>query len=226
MDSGHLNVFDGRQWTARSLAAEGVPGDCGNLLQTWDGTVWLSARYVVAAWRGGRWQRYEKPAVPIPNVANFIGEGIDGALWIGGSGTEIQRVDYATGRWRTLLDLMFQWEGPDGTEWFLHRDGRVVTHRDGQWTSYGEADGVPEAPVALIGTRSGEVWVAGSHRGEAAMARHRAGQGWERIVQSEFAWGVDWRGVLEAADGSVWFAATVDSRAGSVPKVQQKDGLW
>ena len=228
LDSGYLNIYDGRAWRAQRLADAGVPGDGGNLLQTRDGTVCLSARYAVAAWREGRWQIYEKPEVPIPSATNFIGEGIDGALWIGGPGTEIQRVDYGSGRWITLLDLMFEWQAPDGTEWFFHRDGRVVSHQDGRWTSYGPADGVPEAPVALRGTRSGEVWVAGSHGGEAAMARFAGGR-WERIVQPEFAWGVDWRGVLEASDGSLWFAAGVDSRAPAHHRaglLQYREGRW
>ncbi|WP_218938743.1 ATP-binding protein [Oleiharenicola lentus] len=229
LDSGHLNVFDGSRWTARPLSAEGAPGDCNNLLQTRDGTVWVSARYQVAAWRDGRWHSYEKPAVPIPTAWSFLCEGIDGALWIGGPSTEIQRVDYDTGRWVTLLDLMFQWQGPDGAEWFLHRDGRVVRHLAGRWECYDAGDGLPDAPVALLGTRQDEVWVAGSHGGEAAMARYRGDGRWERMVQTEFAWGVDWRGVLEASDGSLWFAATVDSRAPERHKaglLQYRGGRW
>jgi ligand-binding sensor domain-containing protein len=228
LDSGHLNIYQGGVWQAQRLADAGVPGDGSNLLQTRDGAVWLSARYAVAAWREGRWQVYEKPEVPIPSATNFISEGVDGALWIGGPGTEIQRIDYGSGGWTTLLDLMFEWQAPDGTEWFLHRDGRVVTHKDGSWMSYGPADGVPETPVALRGTQRGEVWVAGSHGGEAAMARFAGGR-WDRIVQPEFAWGVDWRGVMEASDGSLWFAAAVDSRAPARHRaglLQHREGRW
>jgi signal transduction histidine kinase/ligand-binding sensor domain-containing protein len=209
--SGYANIFDGAAWQKLNLTDAGVPGDGGNLIQTRDGTVWLSGRYVLAAWRDGHWQTYSKPAVPVPAARNFLLEASDGALWIGGPGTEIQRVDYGPARWLTLRDLNFAWESPAGAQWFLHRDGRVVVHEStGQWTSYGVEDGLPDAPVVLLGTKAGDVWVAGSHEHTAATARFD-GRKWTRFIHDDFSWGVDWRAAFEASDGSVWFGAAVDS---------------
>ncbi len=218
--SERANTFDGKTWRTISIPAPGVAPDGGRLLQTRDGVIWLSARYVLFAYRDGQWRTYQKPEAAIPTATNLLLQSADGALWIVGPNTDIQRVDYQTPRWLTLRDLNFQWESPTGAQWFLHRDGRVVVHAGNQWTSYGAEDGVIDTPVALLGTRTGEVWAAGSHGQTAATARFD-GQKWTRYVHDDFAWGVDWRAAFEAADGSVWFGASVDS---SGPR-QHRDGL-
>lgn len=228
-NSSYLNVFDGVRWRATPLSDYGVSGNCSNPIQTHDGVIWLSGKYVIYACRNGHWRSYEKPEVPIPSAQNFLFQSADGALWIFGPGTEIQRVDYQTSRWLTLRDLIFQWESPSGTQWFLHRSGRVVVHKkDGQWMSYGTEDGVIDAPVALVGARNGDVWVAGSEHHVAAMARFD-GHKWTRYIQDQFSWGVDWRGVLAASDGSVWFSAAVDTHGPKRHKdglLQFRDGKW
>lgn len=226
--SGCLNQFDGTTWQATRLADAGVEDGGGNLFQTRDGVVWLSSPNVISAYRDGRWQTYKKPAVPIPTALNSMLELSDGTLWIAGSSTEIQRVEYQTTHWLTLQDLNFEWESPAGTQWFLHRSGRVVVHEGDRWTSYGTEDGLMDAPVALLGTRSGDVWAAGSHENTAATARFAGGK-WTRFIHDEFSWGVEWRAVWESADGSVWFGAAVDSTG---PKkyrdgiLQFHDGVW
>ncbi|HEX2099371.1 MAG TPA: ATP-binding protein, partial [Candidatus Synoicihabitans sp.] len=152
----------------------------------------------------------------------------DGALWVGGPGTEILRIDYETPRWVTLHDLNFYCEGPTGTRWFLHRDGRVVASEGQDWTTYGVEDDVIDTPVALHGTRRGEIWVAGSHAGTAATARFD-GRTWTRFIHDQFSWAVEWRAIFESADGSMWFGAAVDSsgparhRAGIL---QYQNGQW
>jgi signal transduction histidine kinase/ligand-binding sensor domain-containing protein len=226
--SGQINVFDGQAWRTLPLPAPGVAPDGARLLQTRDGVVWLSARYVLFAFRDGQWRTYQKPEVPVPNALNLLLQSADGALWIAGPNTDIQRVDYQTPRWSTLKDLNFQWESPAGAQWFLHRDGRVVVHADGRWTSYGTEDGLIDAPVALLGTRRGEVWAAGSHDHTAATAQFD-GTKWTRHLHDNFSWSIDARAVFESADGSVWFGAAVDSSGPPQHRdgiLQFRDGVW
>ena len=227
--SDYLNAFDGSVWQKSLLTDAGGINNCGHLLQTRDGTVWTSGRNWLGAFRDGRWQTYQQPDVPIPQANNFIMEAADGSLWIGGANTEIQRVDYGASHWLSLRDLNFQWESPSGAEWFLQRNGRVAVHEaTGQWTSYGVEDGLMDAPVLVLGTRSGDVWAAGSHEHTAATARFD-GKKWTRFIHDDFAWGVDWRAAFASSDGSIWFGAAVDS---SGPKkhldgiLQFRDGHW
>jgi signal transduction histidine kinase/ligand-binding sensor domain-containing protein len=208
--SGYANIFDGARWRKIRLREVGVPEDCGGAIQTRDGVVWLSGRYVLSAYDRGRWRNYQRPTVPIPTALNFILQASDGAFWIAGPNTEVLRVDYQTPRWLTLQQLNFQGESPDGTAWFLHRDGRVVAQRGDEWISYGPEDGLMDAPVAILPTRGGDVWVAGSHQNTAATARFN-GEAWSRHVHTDFSWGIEWRGVMESNDGSVWFSAAVDT---------------
>lgn len=210
--AGCVDMFDEGSWKKLRLAEAGLPAEGGPLIQTRDGVVWLSARYVLGAYRDGQWRTYEKPEVPIPTARNFLLQSADGALWIAGPSTEIQRVDYQTPRWLTLPDLNFQWESPAGVQWFLHRDGRVVARDTNQWTSYGVEDGLMDAPVALLGTRNGDLWATGSHEQTAATARFD-GRTWTRFIHDDLSWGVDWRAALESSEESVWFGAAVDSAA-------------
>jgi signal transduction histidine kinase/ligand-binding sensor domain-containing protein len=230
--SEHANVFDGRTWTTVHLPIF-LPmldmGDAGGkLLQTRDGVIWLSARFALFAYRDGQWRKYEQPEVPFPSIRNVVMQSKDGALWFGGPNGEIHRLDYQTPRWLTLEDLNFQWENLAGTQWFLHRDGRIVVNDADQWTSYGVEDGLIDTPVAVSGTRSGEVWVAGSHEHTAATARFD-GQRWTRDLHDDFSFAIDWRAVFESSDGSMWFGALVDTdgpkehRAGVL---QFQKGVW
>ncbi|MBX3424395.1 MAG: response regulator [Pirellulales bacterium] len=228
IDSDGLNIYDGESWRIESLEGFGAPARFGSPIEAKDGTVWLSGHYRIGVYRDGQWTTYAKPEHPVPYALNFLLQSSDGALWIGGSNTEIVRIDYQTSRWLTIEDLNFGWESPAGEQWFLHRNGRVVVNRDDDWTSYGPEDGVINAPTALMGTRSGEVWVAGSHDSTAATARFD-GTAWTRFVHDELSWGVDPRGVLEASDGSLWFSAAVDSSAHEKychGILQFKNGVW
>ncbi|MCC7373774.1 MAG: PAS domain S-box protein [Verrucomicrobiales bacterium] len=225
---GSLNIYDGASWTAVSLSELGLKGECANPIQTKDGTVWVSGRYVVHAFRNGRWTTYQRPEAPIPSAQNLLHQSADGALWIVGPGMEMRRVEYQTLSWIGLQGLNFHWESAEGTQWFLSREGRVVRHDRSGWTSFGIEDGAIDAPLALLGTRRGTVWIAGSHGGVAAAARYEGGR-WERFLHPNFSWSIDGRALAETADGSVWMGAAVDSgglvehRAGLL---QFRDGTW
>lgn len=226
--SGRAWAFEGGSWRAIDLAAAGVPLDCAHPLQTRDGTIWLSSRYAVSALREGAWTTYRSSDTPIPSATNMLLQTSDGALWIAGPSTEILRIDYQTRRWQRLQDLNFHWESPAGVQWFIHRSGRVVRKEGDDWVSFGVEDGLLDTPVALHGTAAGEVWVAGSHEHTAATARF-VGTQWIRQIHGTFSWGIEPRGVLESSDGSMWFAASVDS---SGPKehragiLQYNSGTW
>lgn len=222
-----VSVYDGVAW--RTLPLPMATGtDSGQLLETRDGVLWLSIRYVLLSYHDGRWRKHAPPEVPVPVATNHLAQSVDGALWIAGANTEVQRVDYQTHRWLTLEDLNFQWESPAGVQWFLHRDGRIVARDQDTWTSYGVEDGLIDTPVALLGTRDGSVWAAGSHGQTAATARFD-GRAWTRRLHDNFSYAIDWRALFESRDGSLWFGAAVDSagppehRAGIL---QYRHGTW
>jgi signal transduction histidine kinase/ligand-binding sensor domain-containing protein len=207
---GRANQFDGVSWKNIRLADFGAPDDCSSLLQTKDGVFWIGGNGAICANRDGRWQVYEAPKVPVPTVRTLLLQTSDGALWVGGQDADVLRLDYQTTRWATYQQLNFQWESPQGAQWFLHRDNRVVVHEGDRWRSYGAEDGLIDAPTALLGAGNGDIWVVGSHERVAATARFD-GQQWTRFIHDQLSWGVDWRAAFESSDGSLWFGAAVDS---------------
>ncbi|MGD0812742.1 MAG: ATP-binding protein [Verrucomicrobiota bacterium] len=226
---GQVNQYDGRKWTRRPMPGEGAPTDCSSVLQTRDGVFWFGCNGSVAANHDGHWRTYEAPKAPIPNARAILFQSLDGALWIAGQDAEVLRLDYQTPRWTTYQALNFQWESPKGAQWFLHLDGRVVVHDGAKWTSYGVEDGLIDSPTSLLGTRNGDIWVAGSHEHVAASARFD-GAKWNRVIHNDLSWGVDWRCLYESSDGSIWLGAAAES-AGSGTNYtygykQCRNGKW
>jgi signal transduction histidine kinase/ligand-binding sensor domain-containing protein len=222
-----LSVYDGDTWRRLPLPTS-TGTDSARLLETRDGVLWLSSRYMLLSHHDGRWRKYEQPEIPLPLATNHLTQSTDGALWIAGANTEVQRVDYQTHRWLTLHDLNFQWESPEGVQWFLHRNGRIVVRNEDTWLSYGAEDGLIDTPVALMGTRDGSVWAAGSHGQTAATARFD-GRTWTRELHGQFAYAIDWRALFESRDGSLWFGAAVDSSGPPEHRdgiLQYRNGSW
>jgi len=207
---GRANQYDGKKWTRNPLPGMSAPVDGSSVMQTRDGVFWFGCNGTVAANRDGHWRVYEAPKAPIPNARTILFQSSDGALWIAGQDAEVLRLDYQTPRWTTYQALNFQWESPKGAQWFLHLDGRVVVHDGARWTSYGVEDGVIDSPTSILGTRNGDVWVAGSHNHTAASARFD-GAKWRRFIHDDLSWGVDWRCLFESSNGSVWFGAAAES---------------
>jgi signal transduction histidine kinase/ligand-binding sensor domain-containing protein len=224
-----LNRFEGGRWTSQRLQDLGAPEDCSSLLQTKDGVLWLGCNGALAANRNGQWQVYESPKVPIPTVRTILFQGADGALWVAGQDAEVLRLDYQTPRWTTYQDLNFQGETPKGAQWFLDRGGRAVVRNGESWTSYGPEDGVMDCPTAILCTRGGEIWVAGSQEHVAASARFDGGK-WKREIHDDLSWGIDPRCVLETSDGSIWLGAPVEPAAHGLKYKyglkRYRDGKW
>ena len=225
-----INQFDGATWKNINLQKFGVTEECTSLVQTRDGALWVGCNNgAVCVSRDGQWKVYQAPQVPIPAARAILLQSSDGALWVGGQDAEVLRLDYQTPHWFTYQDLNFEWESPQGTQWFIHRDGRVVVHEGDHWTSYGTNDGLIDTPTALLGTRNGDIWVAGSHQHTAASARFD-GRTWTRHTHGDLSWAVDWRALYESADGSVWFGASVDSAGLGKPYLrglmQYHQGQW
>ncbi len=93
LNSGHVNILDNGRWKVIRLADVGVPADIGEIMQTRDGVIWFSARYVISAYRHGQWRSYQQPEVAIPSARNFMMQTRDGALWLAGPATAALAAD-------------------------------------------------------------------------------------------------------------------------------------
>lgn len=180
-----------------------------NIIETQSGEILVGGLGRIFTFKNGKWNYYTHPDIPIPTSCRVIfKEMTDGILWIGGLQNEIYKVDYSFNTWLTYEDLIFQSESSD-CKYFISIDGKLVVNRQGNWTSYGIEDGLIDTPVRLIHTSKNQVWIVGSHNGFAATA-YMDGDKFQKQLHPKLSWGIDYRAVYEAQDGSIWFGCAVD----------------
>jgi len=213
----------GQAWTNFRLSDMGGDNHNMSILETEDGTLWVGGGFgVLHACRNGVWTVYRTPEAPVPGnrVAGLL-EASDGALWMIGQGQEAVRLDFGT--WTTCEGLNFQCETPDGAQWFVSQDSSVVRRVGQGWTRYGVEDGLMDVPVALMATRKGEVWAAGSHDSTAATAWFD-GKRWSLQTHPRLSWQIG-RAIHEASDGSLYFGTGLSSvSVGQVARLLRFDG--
>lgn len=200
-----------KTWTIVNLEKYGGSSLNDSILETQDGTLWISGHSRLHAFKNGQWTVYESSQLNLPIGVIHLLENQDGSLWIGVRYGEAFRVDYSNKRWLSYDNLHFQCETKDQRKWFIEKSGLAIANdpTTGQWTSYSVNDGLISTPVVLLASREGELFAAGSHNGRAATAIFN-GRGWDRKVHTKLGIGIEYRSVYEAQDGSVWFGSGYD----------------
>ena len=204
-NSKRVNRFDGEKWEALEVGDLDRDHHYTSILESGDGTLWIGGSRLIAH-KDGVWRVYDSRG---SLHRTELHEATDGALWIVGRGEDAVRLDLSENQTQTYVGLIFQCDTPDGAQWFITQDNGVVRYDGQRWTRFGVADGVMDTPSKLIATRDGVLWAAGSHEHVAATAR-LDGSVWILKRHPQLSWSVDPRGVYEAFDGSLWFAAAVD----------------
>ena len=205
-----IHRFDGKRWSYMELS-EIFGGDefTTDIIQSLDGTIWIGALGKLYTFKNGTWEMYRSPDFYIPANRLILASSATNNLWIGGHKAKAYRLDYSTQRWITYRNLNFQCESNANEQWFLDVKGRAVQRKGNTWTAFDATDGLMDAPVRLIVTSQKVIWAAGSHNGIAATA-YFDGNRWLRQLHPRLSWGIDYRAVFEARDGSIWFGGSVD----------------
>ncbi len=213
-----IHIFDGKNWeTVFIHKIFGGDEYMADIVQSANGTIWIASMAKILAYSNGRWEMYRAPNYPIPANRIILQNSQNDQLWVAGYKSKVLLLDFSTDQWLTYENLSFQCEVSPQEQWFLERDNRIVQRLGDRWTAYGPEDGLMDKPVHLIRTSKGQIWAAGSHLGKAATAVWKNGR-WERHLHPRLSWGIDYRSVFEAADGSLWFGGAVDA--------ERKDGFY
>lgn len=209
-----IMVFDGDKWeTVRVSKIFGGDEYMTDIVKSSDGTIWISSIARIFSFTPGEeWEMYKAPNYPVPANRVILQISQNDQLWVAGYKSKVLRVDCSSDKWMTLKNLSFQFEVTEGEQWFLERDNRVVRRKGEDWISFSKEDGLMDAPVRIIRTSRGQIWAAGSHNGRAATAVLRGNQ-WKMHLHPTLSWGIDYRAVFEARDGSLWFGGAVDAQA-------------
>lgn len=136
----------------------------------------------------------------------------DNAIWVAGKEAVVLRVEPQGGRWTSYEGINYQAAGRNGEDWFISRQLSVVRRSGEDWRQFDTADGLMNVPLTILATRSGDVWVAGSHEGVAATARLQ-GDEWKLTLHPSLSWSIDRRAAFEDREGRVWFGAAGNSPA-------------
>ncbi|MCB9082046.1 MAG: response regulator [Lewinellaceae bacterium] len=229
-----IHQYNGQGWQYVELS-DYFGGDeyTTDIVQTEDGAIWVGALGRLYTYKMGKWEMYRSPAFKIPANRLLLSASHHNSIWIGGDKSKIYRLDFSADRWVTYRNLNYQCDLGPNEQWFIEVKGRVVHRSGNNWYIYDETDGLMDAPNRIITTSKGQLWAAGSHQGVAATALFRNGR-WERQLHPQLSWGIDYRAVFEARDGSLWFGGGVDfsrerGQLGGVLQLQNPLGetfLW
>ncbi len=206
-----IHILDQNKWEKFSIS-QNFGGDeyLVNIVQSADGKIWISSTARIFAYENGVWEKYKAPLYPVPANQIMLQNSRNDKLWVAGYKSKVFQLDLSTDRWLTYQDLSFQCETSPDEQWYLEKDNRIIQRKGDIWTAYNEEDGLPDEPIKIIHTKQGQIWVAGSHQGKAATAVLKNGK-WEKHLHPKLSWGIDYRSVFEAQDGSLWFGAAVDA---------------
>ncbi|HKK63100.1 MAG TPA: ATP-binding protein, partial [Bacteroidales bacterium] len=186
-----------------------------------DGSIWIEGHGRIFRMINQQWSVYQYPDIPITTASRFIlHESSDKRIWVLGVLDELYLFDNTYEKWITYENITFQGETSNGNSWYLHKNGKVILNRHGEWFAYSEKDGLMDTPVRIFITSTGVVWVVGSHKESAATAYMKENK-WVMMTHPELSWGIDHRGCYESDDGSLWFGCSVDIQ----PEKGQRGGL-
>jgi len=219
-----LGRFDPQtgQWEVVSLNERfGVEEGYNSITQTSDGAVWVTGYRYLYCFYEGHWAMYRQEHLPIrDNPVMLLMADADDSLWISGRHNEVVRLDRSQRRWQTLEGLIYQGQDRDGATWYISREHRIVGCQNDQWQTYGPEDGLMEAPMALLIGPRGQIWVGGTHQGQAAVAHGPAGR-WQRHQHPDFGWGIDPRAFYLDRQERIWAGPALYIQQG----LQGKGGL-
>ncbi|NOY58731.1 MAG: hypothetical protein GXO75_07335, partial [Calditrichaeota bacterium] len=214
-----INIFNPKTQKWHSFRLSDIFGGDNinwSITQTSDGAIWIGGHSLVLIFKNGQWRIYRHTEVPLPTARISILEASDGSIWLAGRNSEVYRIDYNNSHWETHRGLHFQCESKDGTQWFITREGNVVSYKPGtgKWTRWSIEDGLIDMPVALAVTVDDVVWAVGSHQYRAATA-YFTGDKWVMQRHPNFSWGIDYRSIYQSADSSLWFGASPSTYSGN-----------
>lgn len=181
-----------------------------SILETKDGNLWLSGignLYTMEP--NGNWTKYSSQTLNIPQGHIVLHTGNNTDLWVLGYQSEVYRVDLSDTKWKTYKGLNYQCSETDGTSWFLNINGDAIVNENEGWKKYSRKHGMMNGAVSLFSSSKDVIWAIGSENKQACAGYLKDGK-WTNIIFDSLSWGVDYRAIFEAKDGSIWVGGSTD----------------
>lgn len=220
---GGINVKKGIKWKHIKLKEKFHFDEIyTDIIELHDGNMCISGLGRIFVEKNNKWEMYESPTFPFSSNRLVLYQTNDQSLWIIGLSNEVWKIDLSNQKWATLLGLSFQTEDQNGNYWYITYDDKIVQYNvsASKWLQYDKTNDVIDYPVAITTTKSGRIWIAGSHQEKAATA-FLDGSKWIQQLHPNLGWCIDRRALFEADDNSLWFGSSTDF----IQEKGQKGGL-
>lgn len=154
----------------------------------------------------GRWHSLRYPEFDQPSNDPFHFIRRNGNLVIGGYGEKIYEVLYSKDHYESYTGLNYQCDGIDESRWFISVEGWIIENSPlySTWTRH--IENVIDTPLTIISSSDDTIWVAGAHKGKAALC-HYDGRSWTRETHSSLGAFISHLSAHEMADGRIIFGS-------------------
>lgn len=178
------------------------------LIRTRNGLSYIASlsRIFCKSFAGNSWEEFAYPRLDVSTFPQMMIDQKDN-LWVGKQHASVYRIDLSKKRWETYDGLIFQDEDNTGTKWFLDADGNVISQHADTWVKYDQNDGLIDTAVSLLCSKTGHVWVFGSHKKKAATAFLDHHKVWNKRIHYEFPLLVSHTSPYEDKNGCIWFGS-------------------
>ena len=194
------------KWKSINLKDLGGDNVQSSILRSADGTIWIGGHSKLYSLTSSGWTVYQYPDVALPlsyikmyldNEANLFVFGVSGSL---------MKLDLSQKRFCTYYGLNFQCNTPDGKYWFTTNKGNVVVSDSllQQFQEFTSKDGLMDMAMTLHYSKTGGLWVAGSHKEKAAIARYQ-NEHWNLTLFPELYLGIAYNGICDLGDSAIAF---------------------
>lgn len=181
-----------------------------SILETEDGNLWLSGiGNLYTMQPSGQWTKYSSQTLNIPQGHIVLHTGNNTDLWVLGYQSEVYRVDLSDTKWKTYNGLNYQCFQSNGTTWFIDLKGNAISNAQDSWKKYSKKQGMMDGAVSLFSSSEDVIWAIGSDQKQAC-AGYLKDRQWTNILFDSLSWGIDYRAIHEAQDGSIWVGGSTD----------------
>lgn len=207
---------DSDSWTTHDLELAGGSNRIFSILESSDGIIRITATESILRLDDNEWHVYENPEINLSQSRSILKESNDGNLWFFERFVRLSRIDYNSGKWRTLENLLFQCETDDGYQWFVEKDRRVVRHnpKENSWIAFDKEDGAIDKVATLFARNDGSLWALGSDQGVAAVAIWN-GDAWTKRHLPKLGEMISPHSVGETADNQLFLTGRLAGQGGN-----------
>ncbi|MFY9153563.1 MAG: response regulator [Prolixibacteraceae bacterium] len=193
-------------WETVNLKKLGGDNVQSSILKTSDGTIWIGGHSKLYSFKDSEWKVYQYPDVALPLSYIDISLDKNDRLYAFGSNGSLMKLDLSDKNFTTFSGLNFQCSTPDGRLWFTTNMGEVVVcDADRQnFQKYTTTDGLMNMTMSLHYSAKSGLWAAGSHNGNAAIARFQ-NKIWSLNQFPDLYLGIAYDGICELGDSAIAF---------------------